>query len=152
AGAAHRHVVAASAMIRQELDHALLCARVVDALGGEPRAALPEALPEVPTHADASPIEALLRDLISISCCSQTVAVALLATEREQAGTPALRGVLDRILADEVKHARFGWKLLEEIGPSLDDRQKRRLGAYLVAVFEHQLAFHAPFLRMPSAT
>jgi hypothetical protein len=74
------------------------------------------------------------------------------ATEREQAGTASLRGVLGKILADEVKHARFGWRLLDEVGPTLDARTKGRLSAYLVAAFEHQIAFHAPFLQLPSAS
>jgi hypothetical protein len=152
AGVARRHVAAVSAMIGQELDHAVLCARVVAALGGEASAPMPSPLPPVPAHEDAGPMEGLLRDVISVSCCSETVAVALVATEREQAGSPALENVLARILADEVKHARFGWKLLSEVGPDLDDRTRRRLSAYLVAAFEHQIAFHAPFLRMGVAS
>lgn len=152
AGAPRRHIVAASAMIEEELEHGRLCARVVTALGGEALAALPEALPEVPAHEDATPTEAVLRDAISIGCCSETVAVALVGAERAQAGAPSLREVLERILADEVGHARLGWKLVDELAPTLDAAARRRLGAYLVATFEHQLAFHAPFLRWPSAT
>ncbi|MEP7126912.1 MAG: ferritin-like domain-containing protein [Byssovorax sp.] len=150
AGIARRHVAAVSAMIGQELDHAVLCARVVVALGGEAKMPLPE-LAAIPAHEDATPLEGLLRDVISVSCCSETVAVALVATEREQAGTPSLRGVLGKILADEVKHARFGWRLLDEVGPTLDARTRRRLSAYLVVAFEHQIAFHSPFLRLPTA-
>jgi hypothetical protein len=150
AGVARRHVAAVAAMIGQELDHAVLCARVVVALGGEAKMPLPP-LAAVPAHEDAGPLEGLLRDVISVSCCSETVAVALVATEREQAGTASLRGVLGKILADEVKHARFGWRLLDEVGPTLDARTKARLSAYLVAVFEHQIAFHSPFLGLPSA-
>jgi hypothetical protein len=151
AGVARRHVAAVSAMIGQELDHAVLCARVVTALGGEAKRPLPT-LAAVPAHEDAGPLEGLLRDVISISCCSETVAVALVATEREQAGTASLRGVLGKILADEVKHARFGWRLLDEVGPTLDARTRRRLSAYLVVAFEHQIAFHSPFLRLPAAS
>jgi hypothetical protein len=151
AGVARRHITAVSAMIGQELEHGLLCAKVVAALGGEAEASLPP-LDEVPSHDDVSPVEAALRNVLSVSCCSETVAVALVATEREQAGPAALRAVLDRILADEVKHARFGWKLLEELAPALDPAARERLGAYLVAVFEHQIDYHAPFLKMPSAS
>ena len=151
AGVARRHVAAVSAMIGQELDHAVLSARVVAALGGEAKMPLPM-LAAVPVHEDASPLEGLLRDVISVSCCSETVAVALVATEREQAGTPSLRGVLGKILADEVKHARFGWRLLDEVGPALDARTRRRLSAYLVVAFEHQIAFHSPFLQLPGAS
>jgi hypothetical protein len=152
AGAARRHIAAVAAMIGQELDHALLCARVVATLGGEPRVELPDVLTPLPAHEDVSPIEGVLRDVISIGCASETVAVALVGAEREQAGSPALRAVLERILADEVKHARLGWKLVEELAPGLDPRQRARLGAWLVAVFEHQLTFHAPFLAMPEAS
>lgn len=149
AGMPRRFLDMARAGIDEELAHAVLCGRVLVALGGEAAAPLPEPLPLVERHEDAEPIEAVLRDAISIGACSETVAVALVGAEREQAGSPAMRGVLDRILADEVGHARLGWKLLDEVLPSVDARTRRRLSAYLVAVFEHQLAFHAPFLDMP---
>jgi hypothetical protein len=151
AGIARRHQLAVASMVQQELDHAVLCARVVSALGEEPVAALPR-LDPVPEHADAGPLEAVLRNVISISCCSETVAVALVGSEREQAATRSLRDTLQRILADEVKHARFGWRLLEETAPALDRDARRRLDAYLVVAFEHQLDFHGPFLELPPAS
>lgn len=138
-------------MVRQELDHARLCAKVLVAIGEEPVAELPE-LAFVPTHEDAvSPLEAVLRNVISIGCCSETVAVALVATERELAGPPALRRVLDRILRDEIKHSRFGWRLVSRLAPSLSTRERASLDEYLVDAFEHQVRFHAPFLDMPCA-
>jgi hypothetical protein len=151
AGLDRKWVAEASAMIDQELEHGLLCAGVVRALGDDAVAPLPEDLPEVPRHADATALECVLRNVISISCCSETVAVALVGCEREQAGTTALRELLEQILRDEVRHARFGWRLLDELAPALDERTRARLGDYLVAVFQHQIAFHAPFLEMGSA-
>lgn len=141
-----------AAMIGQELEHAVLCARVVRALGGEARAEAPGELPAVPTHDDVTPLEGLLRNAISIGCCSETVAVALVGAERELAPCPALADVLGSILADEVKHARFGWRLVDALVPTLDRRARDRLGGYLVSCFEHQLAFHAPFVRWGAAT
>ena len=136
-------------MVRQELDHARLCASVLAALGEEPVAQLPE-LTEVPAHPDATPLEAVLRNVISIGCCSETVAVALVATEREQAGARGpIRRVLDQILRDEIKHARFGWRLVARLAPSLSPAERASLSDYLVDVFAHQLRFHAPFLGMP---
>ena len=138
-------------MVRQELDHARLCARVLLALGVEPLAELP-VLDVVPEHEDASsPLEAVLRNVISIGCCSETVAVALVATEREQAGPLALRRVLDQILRDEIKHSRFGWRLVSRLAPSLSNEGRASLDEYLVDAFAHQLRFHAPFLDMPCA-
>jgi hypothetical protein len=149
AGVAHGHIARVSAMVGQELDHGLLCARVVSALGGDPEHAYPE-LTDIPAHEDASPVEAVLRNVISVGCCSETVAVALVSTEREQATAPALQEVLEKILSDEAKHSRFGWRLVGELGPGLDAKMRERLTAYLVAVFEHQIAFHGAFLRWPS--
>jgi len=138
-------------MVRQELDHARLCARVLASLGASPVAELAD-LPAVPEHADATPLEAVLRNIISIGCCSETVAVALVATEREQAGPPPLRRVLDQILRDEIKHSRFGWRLVSRLAPSLSGAELASLNAYLVDAFAHQIRFHAPFLEMPCAS
>lgn len=137
-------------MVRQELDHARLCAKVLVALGADPVAQLAE-LPAVPEHEDATPLEAVLRNVISIGCCSETVAVALVATEREQAGPAVVRRVLDQILRDEIKHSRFGWRLLSRLAPSLTPRERASLDEYLVDAFAHQIRFHAPFLEMPCA-
>lgn len=137
-------------MVRQELDHARLCARVLASLGGEPVAPMPE-LVELPDHADTTPLEGVLRNVISIGCCSETVAVALVATEREEAGPPAVRRVLDQILRDEIKHSRFGWRIASRLAPSLSAKERRSLSSYLVDAFAHQVRFHAPFLDMPCA-
>jgi len=139
-----------AAMAQQELDHGLLCARVLVALGEAPLAEVPR-LDDVPLHPDASPLEAVLRNVISIGCCSETIAVALVATEREQAGPAPIRDVLDAILRDEVKHARFGWRLVSRAARDLDANVRTSLGDYLHDVFDHQIDFHAPFLAMPCA-
>lgn len=149
AGLSRREVYELTRMAREELDHGLLCARALVALGGEAVADLP-ALDPIPAHEDAEPLEALLRNVLSVSCVSETVAVALVATEREQAGPPAIRRLLDQILKDEVGHARFGWRLLAE--RPLSSALRDRLSDYLVDVFEHQLAFHSPFLTMPCSS
>ncbi|MCA9663445.1 MAG: ferritin-like domain-containing protein [Myxococcales bacterium] len=147
------HQAAVAEMISDELRHARLCAAAVLALGGAPRAELPQ-LTAVPEHGDATPIEAILRNVISVSCLSETVAVALIDSERLRAGPPALAELLKRILADEVQHARFGWRLLDELSPRLDAATRGRLSDYLVVAFahlrEHELA-HIPARPAPSA-
>lgn len=151
AGLARRDVYELTRMAREELDHGLLCARALVALGGDAVADLPELAP-IPAHEDAEPLEALLRNVLSVSCASETIAVALVATEREQAGPAAIRRVLDQILKDEVGHARFGWRLLAKCAPGMPRTLRDRLSDYLVDVFEHQIAFHSPFLAMPCAS
>jgi hypothetical protein len=128
----------ATDMARQEVDHGLLSARVYAALGGVPVSALPPLAP-VPPHPHVAPIEAVLRNVISISCCGETLAVAVIGSERERAALEPLREILTRILADEVGHARFGWRLLDTVSSALDDDARRRLSAYLVSIFERDL-------------
>lgn len=119
----------------EELRHARQCAAVVLAFGGEARAPLP-ALPKVPDHDDVEPLEALLRNVLSVCCLSETVAVALIRAETLQIGPPALKSVLDAILADEVGHARFGWSLFAELAP-LPQALARGLSAYLDTALTH---------------
>lgn len=139
-------------MVQDELRHGRQCAAVVHALGGEARAALPE-LPAVPLHEDAGPLEAFLRNLISVSCLSETVAVALIRAEQQDVSPPEMTATLGRILADEVQHARFGWKVMRELGDGLPADLRVRLGEYLVVALhhmrEHELR-HLPIDPLPT--
>ena len=146
------HQAEVAAMISEELRHAVLCAAVVHAVGGEPMASLP-ALPPVPTHDEVGPLEAFVRNLLSICCLSETVAVALIGAERMDTGPARIDQLLKQILADEVGHARFGWRLLDELAPRIDDAMRARLSDYLITALqhltEHELA-HLPPVAPPS--
>lgn len=149
---APEHIQAVAAMIAEELNHARLCAGVLKGLGGVPAASLP-ALPPVPTHDEVGPLEALVRNILSICCLSETVAVALIGAERLETGPPEIVATLKEILGEEVGHARFGWRLLDELAPRFDAELRQRLGDYLITAFvhlcEHELA-HLPPLGAPS--
>jgi hypothetical protein len=119
----------------QERHHGVLCGAVVEALGGEARATIGE--PErYPQHADASPIEAALRNVIHINCMSETVAVALVGAEREEMPEGPLHDLLTTIFSDECAHANFGWRLMRRALPD-DAALKARLGQWLVVAFAH---------------
>ncbi len=131
----------------EERRHGVLCGAVVEALGGEARAEVAEGA-EYPQHEDAqTPLEAALRNMLSICCLSETVAVSLIGAERLEMPAGELRDLLTGIYADEVGHSRFGWRTLGRLAPSLDDATKERLGDYLEVAFahlvEHELA-HLP--------
>lgn len=130
-----------AAMISQELRHGRLCAAVVEALGGAAVAPMPE-LPEVPAHEDAAPLEAVLRNVLVVSCLNETVAVALLETGRQLAGPPAIERVMTAILRDEVQHARLGWRLAGRLLPRIDAATRARLDDYLVVAFRQLLERH----------
>lgn len=138
----------------EERTHGVLCGAVVEAIGGE---AIGPALANVefPDHADARPLEGALRSLLSITCLSETVAVALIGAERLDMPNGPLRELLTRIYADECGHANFGWRVL----PALLERALaddaavcERLGEYLVVAFaeleRHELA-HLPVHSTP---
>ena len=121
----------------EERRHGVLCGAVVEALGGEAISEVPAPVP-VPEHADAwTPLEAALRNVLSVCCLSETVAVSLIAAERLEMPEGELRDLLTTIWADEVGHSRFGWRLLAKVTPEVDDGTRARLGEYLEVAFEH---------------
>jgi hypothetical protein len=120
----------------EERTHGVLCGAVVEALGGE-ACFDEEDDPGIPAHHDASPLEGVLRNVMSISCLSETVAVALIDAERQTMAEGPLRDLLSRILADEIGHARFGWKLFAKELPRLDPAARERLTRYLRVALEH---------------
>ncbi len=131
----------------EERRHGVLCGAVVQALGGEALAQIPEG-DDFPAHEDAaSPLEAALRNMLSICCLSETVAVALIGAERLEMPPGELRDLLTKIYSDEVGHSRFGWRMLGNVAPTLDASVKESLGDYLEVAFahleEHELA-HLP--------
>jgi hypothetical protein len=143
--------VEASRFADEERAHGVLCGAVVEALGGEAIATRP-ARGRYPSHPDAKPLEGVLRNLLSICCLSETVAVALIGAERLEMPPGELRDLLTRIYAEEVGHARFGWRMLEELAPAIDAGTRERLGAYLAVAFrhleQHELA-HLPVASEP---
>jgi hypothetical protein len=111
------------AFAAEERRHGALCGAVVEALGGQATAVLP-ARSAFPVHPDASARAALVRNVIHVCCMSETVAVALIGAERLEMPDGPLRELLTRIYADEVGHARYGWRLLERIAGDLDDSER----------------------------
>jgi hypothetical protein len=131
----------------QERRHGIACGAVVEALGGAAKA---DALPEqtFPEHDDAiGELEACLRNLVSICCLSETVAVALIAAERHDMPAGSLRELLTGIWAEECGHANFGWRLLPKLLAHADALTLEHLGEYLRLAFAeleaHELA-HLP--------
>lgn len=135
----------------EEREHGALCGAVVEAAGGEARApALP--IRELPAHADTTPRAAALRNIISICCMSETVAVSLIGAERLEMPPGPLRELLTKIWSDEVGHARFGWRLLARLYPELTAAEIDAIAHYLPLAFgsleAHELA-HIPLNEWP---
>lgn len=137
----------------EERRHGVLCGAVVEALGGEAKAGA-RARAEVPAHDDVSVTESLLRSFTSVACLSETIAVALIGAEWTDMPPGPLRDLLTVIFADEVGHARFGWRLLAELVPSLDGAARARLVEYVGVAVAHaraHFAAHIPEVSYPRA-
>jgi hypothetical protein len=95
-----------------------------------------------------------MRNILSVCCLSETVAVTLIGAERLAMPEGSLKTLLTRIYADEIGHARFGWRLASQHIPSLEPEVKARLSAYLRVAFaaleKHELA-HLPIDFRPPA-
>lgn len=136
AGFSSEVVGACAAFAHEERRHGVLCGAVVEAFGGQAVApALAEA--QLPEHLDVDRREAVLRNVLSVSCLSESVAVALIGAERLRMPGGELRDLLTKIYADEVGHMRFGWQLVTSEAPDLDAGARARLGAYLAVAFAH---------------
>jgi hypothetical protein len=135
----------------EERNHGVLCGAVVEALGGEAVAPILTVVP-FPKHEEVSPLEGAIRNLLSISCLSETIAVSLIGAEREEMPEGELKELLTRIWAEECGHANFGWRLLPFLIEKGDQDLPRRLGEYLVVAFahleQHELA-HLPLESNP---
>ena len=150
-GLAERDIQRVRSFADEERNHGILCGAVVESLGGK---AVATALPVIPfpEHDDVEALESALRNLLSISCLSETVAVALIGAEREDMPEGELRQLLTKIWAEECGHANFGWRLLPKLLNKGDDQLRERLGEYLVVAFahleQHELA-HLPIAANP---
>ena len=119
----------------EERRHGILCGAVVKAFGGKASAQALQS-PPFPFHEEVPPLEGILRNLLSICCLSETVAVALIAAEREDMPEGVLKDLLTEIWSDECGHAHFGWRQLSTWLPN-DRELKQRLGEYLTIAFGH---------------
>lgn len=136
AAGVHDIVAEVKAFAAEERNHGVLCGAVVEALGGQALAEVPDG-DEYPEHDDVEPLEGALRNMLSICCLSETVAVSLIGAERIEMPEGELRELLTRIFSDEVGHSRFGWRTLGRLAPTLDAAMKDRLGDYLEVAFDH---------------
>ena len=135
----------------EERNHGILCGAVVEALGGEAKAKALDVVP-FPEHNDVGPLEGAIRNLLSISCLSETIAVSLIGAERIEMPEGELKALLTRIYAEECGHANFGWRLLGDLLKRGDEQMMKRLNLYLSVAFahlEHHEMAHLPLSSNP---
>ncbi len=97
-----------------ELRHADLCARLVEHFGATRAGAVAE-----PQVARVAPRglegrDALLYELVALSCVTETLSTALLGALVSAARDSFAKETMHSILRDEVRHSRLGWAYLAE--------------------------------------
>jgi hypothetical protein len=123
-------------MAQDELRHAAICARVVEAMGGEAKI-LAGQLPRAMPHPDCGADESVLREIIHGCCLSEMVNVARLAKSLGEVADPFVRDAFRLLLADERLHAQFGFHYLESRRPWLEAHPEiaRSIGRFLRYAF-----------------
>lgn len=112
-GAPLEFVHAGLRVVRDELSHAQLSARIYAAAGGRSSPELERDTLALVRTGD-QPLEwDVLRVVVDNYCLGETAAVRLFQRLYEHAEVAQARRVLERILRDEVRHRDFGWSLLE---------------------------------------
>lgn len=122
-------------MAIDELHHAAICGRVLEALDAPPEIETDLATTPLPEHEGCTPLERALRNVLFVSCLSETYAVAITAEERHEARDPIVKLAIDRIHSDESLHARFGWLYVAESIPKLSPEALARTNSYLRVAF-----------------
>ena len=114
-GAPPQLIALATRAVRDEEEHAFLCAKMARELGHETGFAKPEGIaPAAAPSWSERPAERerVLLDVVSMCCITESFNTSLLHTLYSRAEAGAVRTLLHRILKDEVRHAQLGWALL----------------------------------------
>lgn len=118
----------ASDFVADEVLHVELTSRIAMELGGgAPYEIDFEKLHRKP-RSDLSPIQRANELVIHVCCVGEAFSLPMLASAFGSATHPLTKKVLERIVADEAPHGRFGFLYLDWIAGELDDAERARLG------------------------
>ncbi|MBL8614138.1 MAG: ferritin-like domain-containing protein, partial [Deltaproteobacteria bacterium] len=110
-GAPPELLTEAAAAMADEVRHARSCFGLAEALGGAPVSPGALDLSGSLAHLDRSvDVHAIFTALLTEACVVETVAAAQAERALAAAVDPAVRAVLATIVADEARHAAYGWR------------------------------------------
>jgi hypothetical protein len=130
--------LSAASFVEDERTHHALCCGVAVRCGGG--VAIPYHPASLQLKAEGSPRERATELVVRVCCLGEAVSLPLLSGNLRSARQPLARAVLERIVRDETRHARFGWDYLEWARPDEAERQK------LAAIINDALAQLRPML------
>lgn len=129
-----------------ELRHADLCKALVEHFSGAAAPDLPAPLAVAriaPAH--LAPRDALLYEVVALSCVTETLSTAVLAALVDAASDSLAQRTMHSILRDEVRHSRLGWAHLAAChSAGARDVVSPHLPAMLSATLGHDLLAPEP--------
>ena len=132
----HELVAIAALAETQEREHVRLCSEIAARFGEAP------ALPADPAVPEVAPSTWALRDrvvyeVVAFCCVTETANAAVVTAGADDVDDTQIRRAVRTILADEVQHARLGWRFLATHPPT--DAQLAWIGGYLPAMLRGTL-------------
>lgn len=114
-------------IVVDELFHVELSSRLTMELGGAVPLAFDLANIAPITTPGVRPLMRAAEIAVTTSCVSESLSVPAMARSRALATDPLVRGVLERLLADEGPHARLGFWFLDWAAGELTDLERGNL-------------------------
>lgn len=114
-------------IVVDELFHVELSARLTMELGGAVPLGFDLAAIAPVTTPGARPLMRAAEIAVTTSCVSESLSVPAMARSRALADEPLVRGVLERLLADEGPHARLGFWFLDWANEQLTSTERAQL-------------------------
>jgi hypothetical protein len=146
-GAPPQLVRASKRAALDEIEHARLAYGLASAYGGT---AIGPGQLELHGLSTSATWREVVAGLIEEACVGETLGVAEAMAAAESAREPAVRSVLERIAADELRHAQLAWRSLGWVLREADDADRAWAEALLertivaVAAANHSSGMHRP--------
>jgi hypothetical protein len=108
-GAPARMVRDAALAAEDEVTHAELCFSIAACIGGVALGPMPLAIHDA---FGARTLGEVITEVVHEGCVGETIAAVIASRQLEEAREPAIRQVLERISADEARHAELAFRFL----------------------------------------
>lgn len=124
-GAGRELIQAAQRAARDEIRHTKMTRALAERFGATATA------PTVVRHA-VRPLFEIAKENLVEGCVRETFSALLATWQAEQAEDPAIRGAMQRIAADELRHAELAWAVAAWVNPRLSAAEHAALDVLLV--------------------
>jgi hypothetical protein len=123
----------ASDFVADEVLHVELTSRVAMELGGGAPYRIDFSRLHRRPAEDLLPLQRANELVVHVCCVGEAFSLPMLASAHRSATHPLTRGVLERIVADESPHGRFGFLYLDWVADRLDASERARLASIALA-------------------